>query len=648
MYKTELKEKFKKHLYKLSSDESMREMVLEFYDNFSKLFHNEFYTRDDFDTIDLDGTVIEQDVVKNLFKDKTVDRVSAIELYVELFCQDVKSIKPIDFGDDSMKEGCYDFKSKCLTLKKTSPEDLYYKYISGKDLKEEFPKQYKKRVKNIRKSMDDILKENDETYAPVVRYCIDTAKRKDKETMSHELAHVFAMRLFQRKFCMDCYVKGLLVRVNRYQAIIDNGAGKFCYKDNLLKLKRGSVQRRVAESMFCGLREIAEISNEVLSRKILDGKVGLQSNENRLHYLTRENYISRMELCSDVLYNANYYILRFLDCIKPGFEDDVMKCKKSSIVQEIKDLEIDSQVLHDCQERIANLAKQMPELSIQDECVLAEALNNMGAFNTILFCCSMIRFVKNSEKRNVFNNFTIESQAILVQAIKEKITSELKDQNIEKNEEFFKQVSDTLFEVGSYLLLPNEEGVYEYLPKYAHELDSNIHKFTTHSTKRFAEEHPNLKHIAIFNELVNDVRQEINKFNPEGSLFYKLQFFRDEIEYDSRFKFVMANTATPIDIIQDEILESVEEDKVDLDTRFEELLEDCEQYYDSTYPADNNVNIQGNNELNSEDKVKPEGKHNSNDNQSPEIDEGGGYSDNMGSEGTEIDYEEILAKLLGE
>ena len=649
MLKTELKERFKKHLYKSCSDESTRETALEFFDDFHRMFQNEFYTREDFDTIDLDGTIIEQDVVNTLFKDNTREKVSAIELYVELFCKSIKSIKTFDIDVDNLADGCYDFKTKRITLGKTSPEEIYYKFTTGKVLQEKSPKQYQKHIKKLRKSMNAILKENDEAYGPVVRHCLETAKKRDKETTYHELAHLFGIRVFNSRINMDCYIKGLL-STHKDQAILENNEGNFFSNNDILKMECGSNERKVAESIYFGSREIAEIANEVLSKKIAKREVGFEYNLWRLPYLTKENYIITFELAGDTSYNINYYILKFLDCLKPGFEDDVMKCKKSSIIKEIKDLEIDGKVLHDCKKRIIDVVKQIPQLSINDECGFAEILNTERPFNTILFCCSMRRFVKTPEMRNIFNLLTIESQAILVQAIKEKVTKDLDDKTVEKNMEFFQRVSEMLYEVRSYLLFPNEEGVYEYLPQYADEMDSNIHKLTTHSIKRFAEEYPNLKHIEIFNDLVNTVWGEINKLDVKPT-HRQLGFFADEREFDARFRFIMAYTTTPLDIVQDEILEIDKEDNFDFSARFEELLAESELWNSEDYNLieleDTNETAQCDNKSNNEDEAKSQAKQDEIDRQAPVAGDRA-CSDNADSDDISLDFDDILAQLLGE
>ncbi len=118
---------FIKHLKSVCKDKTIRMYALKYYNDLIKFRENVTYSSDDFDTITLNGEIVQQDVVNALMSNG--NRATIDEIFTYLFKQNVNKISIIELERDGLRitQGLYNIYTKDI---KIAPKKINLQVIS--------------------------------------------------------------------------------------------------------------------------------------------------------------------------------------------------------------------------------------------------------------------------------------------------------------------------------------------------------------------------------------------------------------------------------------------------------------------------------------------------------------------------------------
>ena len=192
------RQRYENHLIKICKDEPLRQVAMEFYDDFCEYYQGQVFTRDNFETLKINGEVVEQDIVKDLFKDR--DEVLPEEVLTYLFTHHIKTMMSLakrttsTVGSINPMKGFLRVYMPTLANEVRKERDAILKEgvfipVTIKTAKE--------RSKFIREENKKRRKEFKERKQEIIEKAKTTIYEKMKRWMYHECAHIVQTRSFK-------------------------------------------------------------------------------------------------------------------------------------------------------------------------------------------------------------------------------------------------------------------------------------------------------------------------------------------------------------------------------------------------------------------------------------------------------------------
>ena len=189
--------KYKAHLEKVCKDKLLRQYALDYFEDLSSYYAGNEFTVNDFSSLIIDGKVVEQDVVVDLFKDR--EKVSAQEIFAYLFMKNIdKFAFRKTFRDKPTVSGEVDSSNKtCFIVKKKPQSYKSHGVVSGTKY-------------GIRERIQDWKKHRNDAKEALNGYY--------KKIVYHELSHVFELETYNDRqvIRIEMSDKSLLKTKNGY------------------------------------------------------------------------------------------------------------------------------------------------------------------------------------------------------------------------------------------------------------------------------------------------------------------------------------------------------------------------------------------------------------------------------------------------
>lgn len=557
------RQRYENHLIKICQDEPLRQAVMEFYDDFCEYYQGQVFTKDNFETLKINGEIVEQDIVKDLFKDR--DEVLPEEVLTYLFTHHLKTMwffskqtTSASGGIDPMK-GFLRVHMPTLANEVRKERDAILKEgvfipVTIKTAKE--------RSKFIREENKKRKRQFKERKQEIIEKAKTTIYEKMKRWMYHECAHIVQTRSFKNG---EYFKVGL-----SYETFIADSKIDSCYTgevsteklNNIIKfdklipklMKSKELHKQVLENHdFCqyvteavaktGYNAISEYINEEHSAKI--GKTFSVQQQKSFYHIG--DFCRKSEISGDCAYNVNYDISQLVKLAIGNMDEKDLCFNGAKFFERLNNLKVSDETLLKSKELLHSALNNIKSTYAQNELWTIECLDkcidNLGL--TDLIGASMGIFT-DINTRNFTNTVFEENKAqckmivqnILIEAIKNNILQDLEDETVVKNELFFEKLNETLLTIDSVIMYPKDNIKYYYLGRFGpiQKLDwEYVREIEILSVDEFARMHDDMPHIKSFSEMCTATRiaKTLYADDIEG-IDEKMTFFQQQIELDKK------------------------------------------------------------------------------------------------------------------
>lgn len=534
-----LRKEYIRHLKNTTSRRNLRKYAIEFYDDLSKKYEGKVFTRDDFETLNVDGKEIEQDVVKHVFKDKNT--ATAEEIFTFLFKQNVKSIylgkKGAGFAGNV--SGYLDASTQILGLKK---KDLMIAVMFNQNRP---GREFKK-----------FQKQNYE-------YAVEKREKAYREVLYHELSHVFEVKTFgKRKYYKNAngvfFKAGIFKYIRSGESCIkQENIAKDIEKDALLiKNKYRDTPSDVLNIYKnIGKTSLFEIFNEISAQKVAKDALDLSKASTGFGVMA-EKARCKISLNGYCGYNKNYPMLELLKLALPeDMKETDFKFNTKRLEENINKLNISKKTLDNARIAItddicAGYAETFRRMNInsseekvkkvieQEYEFIKQIVDGLKDADAVDVVYTLMGVSENFEDIGLNSNCKKELQAIFVESIKNDIISQLKDEKIEKNQDFFEKIDKTLQKIDENLYYPDRDIQFlKHNPSNPPNPIKNITEMISISTvERFAEEKDCPKNIKVFAELTSEVKKALKEHNLKG---FESEFFKEQDKIEQKYQDIL-------------------------------------------------------------------------------------------------------------
>lgn len=514
---------FEKYLKKICRNKELRGYAKDFFVDFCSKYEGQFFTKDNFETLVVDGVEVEQDIVKHLFSTK--EQATAGEVFLYLLKNNVQKIDFYTAKNDveSSSVGFLNSTTKNLGIKKKSlveyyraPNEVATMEIKPNDVSDkEWEKLQKKKKQEEKKQA--LIRE---------KQAIEDAQKKVQEsykhTLYHELSHVFELKTFLSRQCIKNNMSNrVLVKDhgNKYVSVCSDEVVQ--EQVNIVKNRDKQVlagtytlngEYFVEQMTYIGEESISEILNEVFACGIDDT---LQIKEGAHSSSFKSKFLKKCKLEGECGYNINYDIATFIRLAVGDIDEKDLRFNSKKIKDKLKNLNIPKESLESIQERFAGLFKETATNEV-DKKVSNEAgeiIMSSNAYQTLGMIMGMAQMANNSRDdiQNI-DDYKIFAQEMLIESIKNDIVSKLNDPNVVKDQAFFESVNQTLSTIDSLICYPsgvtffNKRTNDPMRPERVMVSDVEILSIEQH-----VEKHQEFQHLLAFNELIKTVSDAVNK-----------------------------------------------------------------------------------------------------------------------------------------
>ena len=537
-------EKFKSHLFKVCEDDCLRKLALDFYEDFSKFYKGQVFVRENFETIEIDGEIYEQDIVKDLFADK--DEVTAEEIFTYNFINFVEKLE--FFEKQNHVAGVVNaIKKRILLYKPNSKQFFNYIVDKTKDTPPLFSIFSESNlIKGVELSKNQIA----EYKAIAKKYDIDMeaqiqALRKNpekiiKETFYHEFCHLFEVRKFKN---------GKYLKNNMSSRIVElkNKRRKKCMSgvtsiDENLKVKEKFIKDNAC---LIGSNALSEILNEELNQNVL--RRFSTKDVSGLYQSTA----SKKQMNSGSTYRINYDFATLFKCVI--FDEDMknLRFNASHMIKCFNQFQISEELLSKCIEDIkTNLININYDIYFRVQNVLDNLKSGKNtSFEIINILSGVFENAKNMDDTFVFYTklspylieFKENIQALYMDVIKSSVIQKLNDDQFVKDDEFYKQLNQTLENIDNFLIYPVENIEENYFDENGKKERKNHSSLNLYSldkcVEKFKNKLENHKQIKIFHELFHLIKQHVENLPDEERerVLSHLTFFEKQDSIDKKY-----------------------------------------------------------------------------------------------------------------
>ena len=277
--KHKLENVFKKHLNTICQSETLKKFALEFYYDFCEKFEGKTFSKNNFETLTINGKTVEQDIVKDIFKHK--DNLSYEDVFVYLFVKNVENINFYENRNNASvnQVGCFSPAEKFVGIKRfdvmkfyNPPSKLSCDIKRPNNLSDvEWNNLYNTKMQEIEEKN---LRANEKAM-------LDAEQNMNlsyKHNLYHELCHVFELKSFENgKYIKFDKSDSVFIKNNNEYIFCKSGYNVDFYEEVLAIEKHNKrMQNIYAENIldliayykYHGASCLSEIYNEVLASQI--------------------------------------------------------------------------------------------------------------------------------------------------------------------------------------------------------------------------------------------------------------------------------------------------------------------------------------------------------------------------------------------
>lgn len=540
------RQRYEKHLKKVCHNKMLRQSAMDFYDDFCEYFQGKKFTKDNFETLNINGIIVEQDIVCDLFKDKTEALPEEILTY--LFTHNVNYL----YNLKRPQGGRIGYFSPIRHVLCVYVKSLKHEF---KSKEHELIKQgNKKGYKNKKKEILAEIKAN--------------ITQATKKTVYHELGHICQLRTFlngkyiKSELSKEVQFKGgeygvgyndVITRRNTRESIDYYDIAydiKYSVSARDLWGKDESFGDYLTDKMISeGYEAISEYMNEELSLKILKQfptKQGYNSYE-----IGEGSYKfqRKKKVDSNCGYTHDYDISELIK-IATGNIDELDMCfNGAKYFDRIKNLKVSEKTLEMSKEKLnqifkTTLADDETESRFELE-IISKRLNKLDLVDTIGLAMGMYLGYGNKKLIDTKINCKLIVQTILIEAITNNILNDLSNELVEKDAKFYQKLNNTLETIDSVILYPKGETQYRNIneqnsAKLVYDTISNIEEFTV---EEYASRFSNMSHITTFANLCKIIKDMLKNAQHKEDIEQLLPFFAKQKKLkESRLETVTMQT----------------------------------------------------------------------------------------------------------
>ena len=540
-----IRSEFEKHLKKVCKDKELRQYALEFFEDLSKKYAGQVFTKDNFETLVINGEEVEQDVVKAIFNNKQTS--TAEEIFLYLFKNNIHKLafftSATDLEDGSV--GVVSATELYLGIKKRNLSEFcgsvsqMVEPIKPVDVPEkEWKKTRKKQRREFKAQQKTEAKELEEK-------AYRDRSASYHHSLYHELGHVFELKTFAgRKHIKNNMSTRVVTQLGKDDCVssetMEITSEQIAKRKELEDLaKQGQLPpstETFIENMYdVGANAISEILNEIYASEI-EGSLEVSSGLHCSSFGSKFYRKAKME--GDCGYNSNQDIATLFKLALGETDVKNLRFNSKLIINEINNLKISEEDLNLAKQQLIELMKQKStsekDMALAED--IAKELQKCDVFSTIGVIMGVGKFVTN-DKQQCVEDYKIIVQSLLVKGIFNNITEQLADESVVKDEAFFEKINATLIEIDSSLHYPNQMLAFQrhgrtvrYTERfYEQELDVS-------TIETLAKNHPEYTHISTFASLVKEVKQYVNKECVLTNIGDIMTYLQQQAEIDNKYK----------------------------------------------------------------------------------------------------------------
>ena len=557
------RQRYEKHLKKVCKEAELRRAAMEFYDDFCEYYQGQVFTRDNFETLKINGEVVEQDIVKDLFKDK--DEVMPEEVLTYLFTHHIKTMWSFAKRTTSAAGSINPVKQLLRVHMPTLASEVRNERDAILKVGVFIPvtiKTEKDRRKFLRENKKERKREFKERKKEIIKKAKTTIYENMKRWMYHECAHILQTRSF---------LNGKYIKIGCTDEIFIKGSkNEMCCADeisfeaieNIKQFQKlihalnesKEMNEQVLENQdFCkyitdvfsktGYDAISEYMNEEHSVKI--GKKFSVDNKFPYHHVG--DFCRKSKVPGDCAYNENYDISQLVKLAIGNMDEKDLCFNGAKFFERLNNLKVSNETLLKSKETlhsvISNVKSEYPEkgkwiIECLDKCIDDLSLTDLIGVAMGIYTDVNSRNFTNTDFEENKAQCKMIVQNILIEAIKNNILQDLADETVVKNELFFEKLNETLITIDSVILYPKDNIKYYHLGSLgvAGKLDwEYVREIEILSVDEFARMHDDMPHITTFAELCTAARNASALHTEDiDGLDEKMTFFQQQISLDKK------------------------------------------------------------------------------------------------------------------
>lgn len=535
-----LRSRYIKYIEKICKDKTLKGHAIDFFDDLCERFKDKTFKRDDFETLEIDGQVFEQDVVTDCLKDK--EAVSLPEVFVYLVEKNLNSIK---FAKrKNFIDGKNSFSKKELLVYKSNPGRFF------KSTRVSLPAPLRTQGmtdKEFAQLYDDVLKQerkiNYEADVKALKTAEEELKKHYMHVFYHEISHILELQTFgDRKyvrshFLSDCYY-------------IQTGKNKYQTKEEKESKKRFFGKRKENEEsedytklfIFNGQVALSEMINEDYADfvgkthdiRFADRLTSVNSNNRTIYYSSRKKKFGE---CG---YNDNYDFVLLFKALLGDVELRDYVFNNQDIVECINSCNMDLSKIHNEIAQAINLTLGT-SIDSNFKKPFRKSLEDLKGLDLYQSLCFMFGFTelhyKSYEKdlRDLAPSLRIITQKIMVDCIKQKYLQDIVDESVPKDEKFYKKLNNALISIDDYLLYRYDDIIIRQEVEGEGVKDKYYKSNEILPARKLIEDYPEEAHLQSFADFIEMVKNIVAEAPKDVDTEEIMTWFSSQAELESEY-----------------------------------------------------------------------------------------------------------------
>ncbi len=463
---------FIKHLYKVCKDKLLRKYAYEYFLDITKYFENVRFSKQDFESIIIDGEEINQDIVIGLLSN--VESITIEEVVTYLFVNNISSIEYFSEDESDERLG-----------------------------------QYNQIIKKVQ----------------ISRKCLESYEIL-KHTLYHELSHVFTKKTYVNGKIINSSMvsSSFIVDENNYYVYVSNDK---VHKELLNKMFKREKDKILITNVdyidnlkSTGEYELYEIFNEELAC-LIEGSLLFTNNSLDL---TNNSYNQKSELVSPCVYRENYFAVVLLKLVLENSNEKNLYFNSNQIFKNLESLKIDEKILDELVADLTFLILRQLDLDTKNEALFNSSYNylkNMDIYSLVSICIGAGKMTNNINISK--NDYTIITESLIIETFKQKILNDLVDESRAKDKNYFLDLNDSLLAIDGFL----------NYPIFKRNINENLESLPI---SVWAKDMPKFQHLVSFNSLIDLINSIVEKYrskveNIDGIMTFLAEQRKLEREY---------------------------------------------------------------------------------------------------------------------